>query len=313
MLNRLAIVIATYNNRRGLQTALKSISLNSKHPNTVSIVSSGDSIEDIIIQYKSRLNILHEHVDKPGQYSQRQKALHKVFRNHELVLFLDDYAILDSQFINECCTSFSQMNEKVVGMGVTITNHQIIPPKFIVLRKMLQNYSTNGGKVLKSGIGIPYQDLNKFSSTQWLNGASIWKNSIFLEFHHAEMSGSYSAAEDLIFSYPIGKKYQLVTNSDLRIEISGRQIPNKRFLNRTLSSNLNRLYFVEQHEELSKFWFYINFFLSFTLVIFKFFISFNPKMFYILLGNILSLLYLTYYEILHFFRFIPSKWLTNRL
>ena len=127
------------------------------------------------------------------------------------------------------------------------------------------------------------------------------------------MSGSYSAAEDLIFSYPIGKKYQLVTNSDLRIEISGRQIPNKRFLNRTLSSNLNRLYFVEQHKELSKFWFYINFFLSFTLVFFEFFISFNPKIFYILLGNILSLPYLTYYEILHFFGFIPSKWLTNRL
>jgi hypothetical protein len=313
VLNQLAIVIATYNNRSGLQTALKSISLNSKHPNTVSIVSSGDLITDIIMQYKTTLNILHEHVDRPGQYSQRQKALHKVFRNHDLVLFLDDYAILNSQFIKECCTSFSQVNEKVVGMGVTITNHKIIPPKFIVLRKMLQNYSTNEGKVLKSGIGIPYQNLNKFSSTQWLNGASVWKSFIFLEFYHAEMSGSYSAAEDLIFSYPIGKKYQLVTNSDLQIEISGRQIQSKRFLNRTLSSNLNRLYFVEQHKELSKFWFYVNFFLSFTLVFFKFLVSFNPKMFYILLGNILSLPYLTFYEILHFFGLIPSKWLTNRL
>lgn len=313
MFNHLAIVIATYNNRRGIDTALKSISLNRKHPKTVSIVSSGVSIGDIILQYNSRLSILHEHMDSPGQYSQRQKALHKVFRNHELVLFLDDYAILDSQFINECYTSFSQMNEKVVGMGVTITNHQIIPPKFIVLRKMLQNYSTNGGQVLKSGIGIPYQNLDKFSSTQWLNGASVWKSFIFQEFYHAEMSGSYSAAEDLIFSYPIGKKYELVTNSDLRIEIGRRQIPSSRFLNRTLSSNLNRLYFVEQHMELSKFWFYINFLLSFSLVFFKFVISFHPKLFYTLLGHIFSLPYLIYYEILHFFGFLSSKWLTNRL
>ena len=135
---------------------------------------------------------------------------------------------------------------------------------------------------------------------------------IFEEFTHTKMASSYSAAEDLIFSYPISKKYKLLTNSDLKIKYGKRIISDKRFFTRNKSTNLHKLFFIEQHPELSKFWFYINYLFTLPAVILGFFFSPSKITMYILLGHTLSAKYLLKYEFLRWRKQISKDWLLRQ-
>ncbi len=311
MNKKLAIVIATRNRSKELNTVLKSIEENTTHPNLISIVSSGDSIDEIIKLYSKFLMIVHEHSKKSGQVIQRKIALQKVLGSNDYILFLNDYTLIESNFIRETLESFSKLDDQTVGMGVIAINYSQEIPKLKALRKFLQNYSDKGGAVLKSGINLPYENLPKLSQTQWLNGTSVWRSFIFSEFEHTEMTGSYSAAEDLIFSYPIGKRFKLVTNPDLRVEYLTRQIKPRELINRSVSIILHRFYFVQQHSELSKFWFFINLQLSISLMILKFFYKPNLSNFFQVVGNLKSIFLFVKYVGLKLCKKIDSRWLIN--
>jgi|688.fasta_scaffold72680_5 glycosyltransferase involved in cell wall biosynthesis len=311
MNNNLAIVITTRNRLNSIDSLLKSIERNTIHPNVISIVSSGQPVDAVINRYKKSLMIIHTHSAKPGQLFQRKMALEQVVSSNELIIFLDDYVILDANFISKCLNSFSELDDQIVGMGITVKNYAQLVPKFPLIRKFLHNYSNKPGVVLKSGINMPYQNLLKFSNTEWLNGTSIWRSFIFDEFSHVQMTSKYSALEDLIFSYPIGKKFKLVTNSDLLVEYGEREIHPKEYITRSISINLHRLYFVEQYAEFSKFWYYVNFLMSSLLMIIKFSIKPTSVNLYHILGHLKSAYLLAKYETMKLFKITDSYWLIN--
>lgn len=312
MTKSLAIIITTRNRPDNLETLLKSIKGNSKSPKTVMIVSSGENIDNIIREYSSSLNIIHEHIKVSNQFFQKQIALQKTTKNHDLILFLGDYDILEKNFIHECIQSFHDLDMNVAGMGVTVTNYTMGTPKLRLFRKKIFNYSDIPGSVLKSGNAMPYQNAPKFSRTEWLNGTSVWRSLVFEEFTHTNMASSYSAAEDLIFSYPISKKYKLLTNSELKIKYGERKISDKQYFTRNKSTNLHKLFFVEQNPELSKLWFYINLYFSTTLMLISFLIHPSRRIFYSLTGNLVSIMNLIFYEFLHEIKLLPSTWLTSQ-
>jgi hypothetical protein len=312
MILNLAIVITTRNRRENLETLLNSIVLNSLQPNFVSIVSSGESVIDLIDKYSKKINIIHKHVVISGQVYQRNIGVEALQKNIDLVAFLDDYVILDKNFIRECVSSFTQISDKIVGMGMTVTNIKQKNPKLITLRRFIKNYSTKGGSVLVSGSTTPYQDLPKFSPSEWLNGTSVWRSYILTEFRHPDMSGSYSAYEDLIFSYEVGKKYDLCTNRDLKISYSDRILSPRNYFNRAFVSNLHKLYFIEKNNNLSKFWFYVNYFFTLFAVILRFFFSPSKITMYIIFGHMLSAKYFLKYEFLRWRKKISKDWLLRQ-
>jgi glycosyltransferase involved in cell wall biosynthesis len=312
MILNLAIVITTRNRRENLEKLLNSIALNSLQPDFVSIVSSGESVIDLIDKYSKKINIIHKHVVISGQVYQRNIGIEALQKNIDLVAFLDDYVILDKNFIRECVSSFTQISDKIVGMGMTVTNIKQKNPKLITLRRFIKNYSTRGGSVLVSGSTTPYQDLPKFSPTEWLNGTSVWRSYILTEFSHPDMSGSYSAYEDLIFSYEVSKKYDLCTNRDLKISYSDRILSPRNYFNRAFVSNLHKLYFIEKNNNLSKFWFYVNYFFTLFAVILRFFFSPSKITMYILFGHMLSAKYFLKYEFLRWRKKISKYWLLRQ-
>jgi hypothetical protein len=312
MTKSIAIIITTRDRPKNLETLLKSIGSNSKSPKTVMIVSCGENVDNVIRKYKSSLNIISVHIKESNQFFQKQIALQKTTKKHDLILFLDDYAILDKNFIHECIQSFNDLDMNVAGMGVTVTNYTVGIPKFRLFREKIFNFSDNPGSVLKSGNAMPYQNSPKFSRTHWLNGTSVWRSMIFEEFIHTKMASSYSAAEDLIFSYPISKKYKLLTNSDLKIKYGERIISDKQYFTRIKSTNLHKLFFVEQHPELSKLWFYVNLYLSTALMLISFLLNPSSRIFYSLSGNLVSIINLIYYEFLHGIKLLPHTWLTSQ-
>lgn len=308
----LAIVITTRNRPENLEKLLDSIALNSLQPDFVSVVSSGESVIDLIDKYSKKINIIHKHVEISGQIYQRNIGIEALQKNLDLVAFLDDYVILDKNFIRECVSSFTQISNKIAGMGMTVTNIKQKSPKCKILRKFIKNYSTKGGSVLVSGSTTPYQDLPKFSPTEWLNGTSVWRSYILTEFSHPDMSGSYSAYEDLIFSYEVGKKYDLCTNRELKISYSDRILSPRNYFNRAFVSNLHKLYFIEKNNNLSKFWFYVNYFFTLFAVILRFFFSPSKITMYILIGHMLSAKYFLKYEFLRWRKKISKDWLLRQ-
>ncbi len=306
------MVITTRNRIKNLERLLDSIVSNSLQPNFVSIVSSGESVIDLINEYNKKINIIHKHVTMSGQVYQRNIGIKALPNNIDFIALLDDYVILDKNFTSECVSSFTQISDKIVGMGMTVTNIKQKIPKQKNLRISLRNYSTKGGSVLVSGSTTPYQDLPKFSPTEWLNGTSVWRSHIFTEFSHPNISGSYSAYEDLIFSYGVGKKYELCTNSDLKISYSDRVLFPRNYFNRAFVSNLHKLYFIEKNKELSRFWFYINYFFTLCAVILRFFISPSKNTINILLGHSMSAKYLLKYEFLRHRKKVVEDWLLRQ-
>ena len=139
MTKSITIIITTRNRPDNLETLLKSIKDNSKSPKTVMIVSCGENVDYVIRNYKSSLNIIHEHLTVSNQFFQKQIALQKTTKSHDFILFLDDYVILDKNFIHECFQSFSDLDMNVAGMGVTVTNYSVDIPKSRFFRKKIFN------------------------------------------------------------------------------------------------------------------------------------------------------------------------------
>ena len=56
--------------------------------------------------------------------------------------------------------------------------------------------------------------------SDWLNGgATVWRREILRDNLHAEINSGWAVYEDLIFSYPVGKKYPLYISKDSKIEV----------------------------------------------------------------------------------------------
>jgi hypothetical protein len=307
--NRLAVVIATCNQIEYLNNLLESIKNNSQHPETVVVISSGINIDKVIGKYNQVVNIIHEHVNINSQSFQKNIGLEKIRTNHEFVLFLDDYFTLEDDFFARCYFKFKNLSEEVVGLGLKISNFKPEPITFPKLRLTIHNSSKKAGHVTKSGIGVGYQENKNEIQTAWLNALSIWRTYIFNEFKFAKMTSRYSAIEDLIFSYPIGKKCKLIYSIDLTVHMQNREIAHDSYFYRAFYTNLHRRYFINKYSEFSKNLFYINivFFISYH------FLKLNHKLHRnYFRGNLTSLLYLIFFEIFNFFKLIDDDWLINQ-
>jgi len=91
--------------------------------------------------------------------------------------------------------------------------------------------------------------------TQWLcGGATVWRQEILKKYSNKEISSRWATCEDVIFSYPIGKRFSLYVCADAKVRhehVYDHKTKMKyRYYGRTLI--LWRLYFVESHVELSR-------------------------------------------------------------
>ena len=88
---------------------------------------------------------------------------------------------------------------------------------------------------------------------QWLVGAGmVFRRDVFKDFSFDPWFEGTGLCEDLDFSYRVGKKYRLVVVADARIEHLTGTIKRRRNVWFGHSQIINRYYFVQKNEELSK-------------------------------------------------------------
>ena len=105
------------------------------------------------------------------------------------------------------------------------------------------------------GIGTDIVNVKKDIRTEWLGGGySVWSSKILQQQLQLPVDARYSAAEDLIFSYPIGKNYPLFVCYPawlLSSHAEERQKDISITKYRYFKSTVAHLYFCSQHSELS--------------------------------------------------------------
>ena len=254
------VLIATKDRNVRLNNLLESISKSNVKPDLIAIVSSGTSIDFIVNRFKNTLNISHLHTTKSGQVFQRNKALEIVDDNYDLFIFLDDDVIVDSNFFAELDIYFRQGIENIGGIGINLVTSSNQGTQNIIWRKIQKTkfVKSYAGKVLKSGRNMCYLREDKTIPVKWLNGLSIWTRKVISEYTHVEMGNYYAAAEDLIFSYNVGKKYKLMYNPSIKVydqNASDLEYVNPEIIIINLQ---HKLYFVLNNRELKLMNYYID-------------------------------------------------------
>ncbi len=203
------VLICTRNRPAKLTVLLESLCVLTKRPNQVIIVSSGQSIQSSLEEFKGRLEILHKHIEGRGQIRQKMEGVKLIDPINEWVAFLDDDLVLNFDAIENVFSTISQHEASSRILGVGLCEESLVHKVNNLPRRFVSNIfgiNTNSlGAVLPNGQNNSYMASKVVIQTSWLNGASFWRRNIAETYSFPFLEAKYSICEDLIFSYKFSK------------------------------------------------------------------------------------------------------------
>lgn len=248
-----AFIIPTKDRPRKIKNLLVSIAEQSVMCGRLIVVDGGKSVKDIVMSFLDRLPVEYYECYPPGQIKQRNMAISLLDNRTPLVGFLDDDIVLEDGALSVVINFWNECEINTAGVSFNIFNQPKHRTSWI---KVLLNLSAfEQGRVLRSGMTTPNSPVDGDIKSQWLcGGATIWRKAILYEFKHNEISSRWAIGEDLIFSYPIGKKYPLhvCAKAKVRHEHEMDYVPNKRHRFHGCVQTLWLIYFVESNGDLSR-------------------------------------------------------------
>jgi hypothetical protein len=249
---KICVVIATRNRRDMLCKLLQSIEDNELKPDQISIVSSGEEIVSVITKFNKNLKITHKHTNRAGQVLQRSMALENLINVYDGYVFLDDDVTVGEKLFLKIGLYLKSCDEQVGGVGLNLQGKPRSKKKKVYLKKRIRSILNDriAGRVLKSGRNVKYRGAESVKQVMWLNALSVWTNPVISKVKHVGMGNKYAAAEDLIYSYKVGKTYKLYYNPGLVVykQVDDEGIIPKLDIYRT--SWQHKLYFVLTNKEL---------------------------------------------------------------
>lgn len=249
----LAFIIPTKDRPEKLRNALNSITQQTVPCGRVIVVNGGQSVKDIVMSFSDRLPVEYYECHPPSQIRQRNMGISLLNDRTPLVGFLDDDIVLEPQALETMITFWNKCSKNTAGVSFNIANSP--PFRHSRVKALIGMSSPQQGRVLRSGYNVPISHVDKDLRTQWLSGgATVWKQEILRRFAHKEIYSRWAICEDMIFSYPISKKYLLYVCADAKVRhehIYDHTAKMKhRYYGRT--ATLWRLFFVESHHEFSR-------------------------------------------------------------
>ncbi len=252
----MSILIATKDRHSQLQKLLDSICKSTFLPNKVVIVFSGREISSITSLFKRTLNIEVIHSVLASQVSQKSLGIKALGSSHDWVFFLDDDVVLEVDTIEKLFIEYlaNPVFEEYVGFGLSILNRSTRKINSAILKflKMFSLLSESPGAITKSGHAQSYLDNTKEIEVQWLNGISVWKSKVLDQYSDVQNNQSYSAYEDVNFSYKISKSNKILFGPKARVINQKIEGNTPLTINQFLSGGYNRYKFVCTNSELSK-------------------------------------------------------------
>jgi len=252
----LSILVATKDRHSQLQKLLDSICNSTFLPNKVVIVFSGREISSITSLFERTLNIEVIHSVIASQVTQKSLGIKSLGSSHEWVFFLDDDVVLEVDTIEKMFFEYlvNPVYEEYVGFGLSILNRSTRKINSAIQKflKVFSLLSESPGTITKSGHAQSYLDNPVEIEVQWLNGISVWKSKVLYEYFDDQNNQSYSAYEDVNFSYKISKSNKILFGPKARVINQKIEGNTPLTINQFLSGGYQRYTFVCANAELSK-------------------------------------------------------------
>ena len=212
----LAVIIPTRDRPEHIQRLLISLVDQVEQVSHIIIIASGNDIKSTIEKFSDKLSIEYHHTSRTGQIRQRNIGISKLDDKARLVACLDDDIIVDKDAIKNLIQFWNTSPDNTAGIGFNEINKH--DNNTSIIRQLLYLGHSKPGKVLRSGTATLISNLKENISSQWLNGGmTVWKKKILMENKHKEINTKWAIAEDLIFSYPIGKEFPLFVCADAKV------------------------------------------------------------------------------------------------
>jgi len=258
--NRLefSILIATKDRPKELALLLDSITKSTILPSKLVIVFAGTDINQIVSNYNSIISIELIKSEIASQFFQKSEGIKSLKSNDAWVLFLDDDVLIDNKAI-EILVNRYVCNEKYsqyAGFGLAIKNIKYRNFNFLskLLLYVFKLYSFKPGTITKSGHPQSYLQQDLDYNVSWLNGTSLWRSDVLKTYLENNLVVGHSSYEDVIFSYNVSKKHNLLFVPDVYVssqkKLDSQLLGHKQFL----YGSYLRYFFVETNKEFSKFW-----------------------------------------------------------
>ena len=251
----IAFIIPTKDRPEKVKNVLESIASQTMLCGRLIVVDGGQSVKNIVMSFSDRLPVEYYKCYPPGQIRQRNMAISVIDGSTPLVGFLDDDIVMEPRAVGSMVAFWNKCEPDTAAVSFNIINN---PYSHSWIKAIIGMSSPQQGQVLRSGYNVATSPVAFDLKAQWLcGGATVWKREILREYINKEIYARWAICEDLIFSYPIGKKYPLYVCADARVRhehVYDHMAKMKyRYYGRTVT--LWRLYFVESHIELSRIFF----------------------------------------------------------
>jgi glycosyltransferase involved in cell wall biosynthesis len=218
---RISVIIPTKDRPLLLESLLGAINHQSLKPIEVIVVDSSKHINKKIMN-DARHKIKYIRSAVKSAAIQRNIGIENIDKNSELLIFLDDDVLPDSNYFEEISKCF--INPDIIGVsGLAINSKALyrrtLPSGLIgFLHRIFLLDSRTDGIILKSGVNIPVRKDHGVFVVEWLIGCSAWRHSKLGETRFESDFFGQSLGEDVIFSYRMSHKGKLIVNSEIKLQ-----------------------------------------------------------------------------------------------
>ena len=232
------IVICTRNRRDDLQNALASVNTQTVSPDYVLIVDSSDAF----IELRNNFNFSFVHIKSAKNLTfQRNVALShlKSFSQYSLIHFFDDDVILGPNYIDLISQDFIRFPDV---SGICARTPGIKTKKPNLYKRIFLLDSESSGKVLSSGINVPFRNDHGVYEVEWLPGCCMsYRLSAITGRSFDEGRTGVGWGEDVDFSYRLSLDSKLICDPHLEIVHKMSMLNRDSFLTQYVNVILNRL------------------------------------------------------------------------
>lgn len=252
---RFSVIICTYMRPKALASLLESIRIQRLYPHEILIVDGSTNTETQDQLAQTKIPYLHYFLvdsSQRGLTKQRNFGLSKVADDTDVVCFLDDDTVLDSDYFEQLLQTYSVYPD-ALGVGGYISNEsqwEAVPKNYqptihefyfdgykkqdgsrFVLRKRLgldANVSPGYLPRFSHGrsVGFLPPSGKTYAVEQLMGGVASYKKSVFANFQFSTYFEGYGLYEDADFSLRVSKTGPLYINTRAQLahyhDFSGR-------------------------------------------------------------------------------------------
>ena len=250
---RLAIVIATKDRPETLGRLLSDIQNQSFRPDQLIVVDGSDNQIAYVLEEFPSLKIDYVRVYPPALTKQKNVGVEHINADITLVGFIDDDIVFEDHAFKVIMDFWETANDDLGGTSFNITTSD---PPDTGLRSILKGIffiaNKGYGNVHRSGFNTSIWNATSDLKVSWLGGGyTIWRRQVFEDLRFDEWFPGSGLWEDVLFSFNVGKRYQLSVVAGARAAHIDSPISKLGQIRLGRTQIVNWIHFVATNRELS--------------------------------------------------------------